>query len=1135
MITLPLPICGKVGKIYHIADLHIRVRDRFEEYTNVFNKFIDVLQNDNETDFVVYIAGDVFHSRQKIEAHGIQLFLNFVKTVSAICPVWIIAGNHDIVQEEYNDEYGSIDIIESLLIGMPINVAYLKTTGHYTANNIGVGLVSIQDALLEGGRSGVASELPDFPDPLSFDCHITQKIAFFHGTIPVYPVEWFSGYDIVLLGDLHLQSINNAVKTGENTATYTNLCWTYPGSLIQQNHGEHMLGHGYNLIDLNMRTVTFTHIINPFGYVSFPEHMKHVDQDWFPKYLNVRAYRDKTFADVETIIKFHGKEIKSFTFRGAEEKTTERTSSDTDVIADIASQNSPEAWLQFSLTTMEPGEWVHWFKNQSLLVIPPCDINKVIAIKVSDRNERITKKITSSTDEVKMRKSFKLISMKWQNILCFGEGNAFDFTKMGGKIALINAGNGQGKTSLLETICIGLFGKGLPSRSDKAFSGSIISQQKRAGSAASVEVCLVIGESSFKVRRGFSARAEDTTKIHASKDTAIFDAAGKVVRQGKTAVDKWIEENMGAMDSFLLCCMITQADDGDFFQMSANDQKQLLDTALGIEVTATFIELLKESRQAHIAIEELTNSSLESIEVDHDALAIVDTIVSEETSAEFDHSLMKIGLTSLQSRYDALRSVAGPEEHEVPAVSEEIAKYELRSMVSTLATSTVFADKTLPSVEKRLLKKNAEYAELMKNRPNIPVATKVTLASLIEKYGDMERLVKFIELPAPLVPRPRPTTVTSHNAGDCGDLSRSDVNVLIVEQARTRERITSNQALVAKSAQHPYNPECEACRVQPWKTHLDDLNRMIAKDKAFVTDRDFAGYLLYLDGKDAALWSRWDKHQLKMPAYRSDMDDWKNLVLIDSNAYKVWKKKEVVCEETIKQLNARKYELLRALVETWKKINAARDMKLIQKAIDGFEEWTMANLQVENMLRKRIATGQMKKLQEHQAYAKQVSSRKVLLDSLCQVMARFHTDVYKDKVMPMLLGQVNAILSQICDDRPLFLENDTKGWYLRDGGSRPPIGRASGFQQFIIGIAMRIALGQIGASGIKPRQLFLDESFTSFDSSNLSRVPAFLKHLTRNKLYDSIILVTHLEELKSCAEVHVYITRKKDVSHIEYI
>jgi DNA repair exonuclease SbcCD ATPase subunit len=137
--------------------------------------------------------------------------------------------------------------------------------------------------------------------------------------------------------------------------------------------------------------------------------------------------------------------------------------------------------------------------------------------------------------------------------------------------------------------------------------------------------------------------------------------------------------------------------------------------------------------------------------------------------------------------------------------------------------------------------------------------------------------------------------------------------------------------------------------------------------------------------------------------------------------------------------------------------------------------------------------------------------------------------LYKAHIAPLIEQNVNKVLEMICEDRPLRLEGEwlekiqTLSWFVRDGSSRPVIEKASGFQRFIVGMACRVAFHQIGFCRIQYDQLFLDEGFTSCDSDNLERVPDFLRGLLR--LYDSIYLATHLDELKVCAHSQIMIER----------
>ena len=89
-----------------------------------------------------------------------------------------------------------------------------------------------------------------------------------------------------------------------------------------------------------------------------------------------------------------------------------------------------------------------------------------------------------------------------------------------------------------------------------------------------------------------------------------------------------------------------------------------------------------------------------------------------------------------------------------------------------------------------------------------------------------------------------------------------------------------------------------------------------------------------------------------------------------------------------------------------------------------------------------------------------------------------------------------------------------------------PLAKASGFQKFAVSLAMRITLGKLGVSGLNCRQLFLDEGFTACDGDNLSSVPEFINGLLTN-MFDMVILVTHIEELKSLGNLTLNIERNE--------
>lgn len=81
---------------------------------------------------------------------------------------------------------------------------------------------------------------------------------------------------------------------------------------------------------------------------------------------------------------------------------------------------------------------------------------------------------------------------------------------------------------------------------------------------------------------------------------------------------------------------------------------------------------------------------------------------------------------------------------------------------------------------------------------------------------------------------------------------------------------------------------------------------------------------------------------------------------------------------------------------------------------------------------------------------------------------------------------------------------------------------------------MRITLGRIGASNHNIRQLIIDEGFTSCDVENLNKMPQFLSTLLKNKDYDSVLLMSHLEGIRESTSVKIDIVQDGPFSRIRW-
>lgn len=97
------------------------------------------------------------------------------------------------------------------------------------------------------------------------------------------------------------------------------------------------------------------------------------------------------------------------------------------------------------------------------------------------------------------------------------------------------------------------------------------------------------------------------------------------------------------------------------------------------------------------------------------------------------------------------------------------------------------------------------------------------------------------------------------------------------------------------------------------------------------------------------------------------------------------------------------------------------------------------------------------------------------------------------------------------------------------------INQASGFQQFVISLALRLCL--FGNNKAICKQLYIDEGFVSFDKYNLSIVPNFLKSLLA--YFDTITIVSHIDLIQDSIDdseciAEINYNNKTSVSTLTY-
>ncbi len=251
-----------VKKIIHLADIHIRTFRLHQEYKEVFETLIRDLKKLREEyereELRIVIAGDLVHQKIVISNEQLVLATSFILALEKIAPVIIIAGNHDLL-ENNKDRMDSISPMVMLLPDS--NVNYFKESKCYLDDNIVWCVYSIFE---ENKRPNIEAAREEFGEDKTYiglfhapiiNARTDIGYEFDHGA----ELEIFEGCDMVMLGDIHKRHSFN----------HKGIVIAYPSSLIQQDFGENIDKHGYLLWDVQTKTFTEHDVDNKYPFYQF--------------------------------------------------------------------------------------------------------------------------------------------------------------------------------------------------------------------------------------------------------------------------------------------------------------------------------------------------------------------------------------------------------------------------------------------------------------------------------------------------------------------------------------------------------------------------------------------------------------------------------------------------------------------------------------------------------------------------------------------------------------------------------------------------------------------------------------------------------------------------------------------------
>ena len=708
----------KLKYIHHISDIQIRNLKRHQEYEEVFERTYEEIKK-NKDNAVVYIGGDIAHSKTDMSPELVHQLSNLFKNLADICPTIIIAGNHDCNLNNLN----RMDVLTPIVNNLNHkDLHYLKDSGVYKCADVSF---VVWDCW---------TKEEDFI--LSDDVEGDTKVVLFHGTVDraetdlgfFLPsdvhIDKFKGYDLGLLGDIHKKQFLNKEKT-----------IAYCGSLVQQNHGEG-LSHGYLLWDVPKRKSEYIEIQNDYGYITLDIDSGELPQiDKMPKKARVRIRASNTKPSelkkcLAILHKKYGIKEMVVTRTDALYKR-DRVRNKTISVGDVSNSD-----VQFNLIR-EYLEANHHVTDDVLL-------------KIKNINESLNQHIPE--EEVYRNVNWKLKHFEFENMFSYGDSNKVDFTKLNGIVGIF-APNASGKSSLLDALSFCLF-----DTCTRAFRAENVLNNKK--NSFSCKLNFEVDGSEYYIEKKAKKQRKGNVKVDIDFYT-IDDLGEKVSMNGdqRRTTQANIRKVIGTYEDFILTALSSQTKNSVFIDKTQKEKKTLLAQFMGLEIFDKLWQSASDEIKDVAAVlrnfkqnnweRELSEikEQKEVFEEKHEKLTEAQDIINKATNAQQekikDLNRKLKSIDKSVSNIDDLEDEKETIKKSIDSLKEQREQLSMKSK-NVISTQSVVGNKLIyhennktEDLYKVALDKDKDGQELKLNLERLKDKVKVKVEK-IQKLGDLE-------------------------------------------------------------------------------------------------------------------------------------------------------------------------------------------------------------------------------------------------------------------------------------------------------------------------------------------------------------------------------------------------------------
>ena len=695
-----------------------------------------------------------------------------------------------------------------------------------------------------------------------------------------------------------------------------------------------------------------------------------------------------------------------------------------------------------------------------------------------------------SDEEVYRNVDYQILDLEWDNLFNYGEKNSINFTNLNGIVGIFGK-NFSGKSSIIDSLLFTMYNS-ISKNSRKNLN--IVNNDKEYGCG---KVNIRRGNYIYTIERKAEKYLKRLKKVETVEAKTVVDFSRTGIESGeyeslngttRAETDRNIIKYFGTLDDFLITSMSSQLGSLMFINEGSTKRKEIL---------AKFLDLNLFDHKFKLAKKESED---------------LKAVIKQNDDVDFTSEIKELELKLISNESDTIRAknFCSNIKKEIESLDKEVV--DLTVKIKSKPVDFIDIDQVKADIKssKENLSEVSENVEAIVEEVKSQKEKHIKIKSFVEKW-DSEKI--------------------KQNKTEAERLKSELNNVLqaINKDQDTLERCERDANLLFEVPCGDAFPTCKFISGAHQSKEQINIVQLAIKNNKTVRE-SLKQNLKELDP------SKIEEDLKKFNDVLVGKKDLENKINSNNLKLENLENQKINLEEKIQRLSLKeeKYISNKSIIENIKQLKVEKESKEAASKIKKSDLESCEN----DLLELYKSHGYFEqRIETLKANKEKLESQKQSYETYDLFMRCMHPngiayDIIK-KSLPAINTEISNVLSSVVDFSVFFETEDSRlDIYIQHPDKDPsPLDMASGAEKTLAAMAIRLAF--ISVSSLPRSQLFiLDEPGTALDEERMEGFTRILDVI--KSIFKTVILISHLDNLKDSADMVLPIAKKDGYASINY-